>query len=89
MIQETERPGIISIKSNIKGLEAISISVPMKEVPSLVYPVNPGMYAFSFSAPNYLPYVDAISVPGGSMVELKPQLPWTYLSLFLPYVYQN
>ncbi|SHK51041.1 Formylglycine-generating enzyme, required for sulfatase activity, contains SUMF1/FGE domain [Fibrobacter sp. UWOV1] len=75
MIQETERPGIISIKSNIKGLEAISISVPMKEVPSLVYPVNPGMYAFSFSAPNYLPYVDAISVPGGSMVELKPQLP--------------
>lgn len=75
MIQETERPGIISIKSNIKGLEAISISVPMKEVPSLVYPVNPGMYAFSLSAPNYLPYVDAISVPGGSMVELKPQLP--------------
>ena len=75
MIQETERPGIISINSNIKGLEAISISVPMKEVPSLVYPVNPGMYAFSFSAPNYLPYVDAISVPGGSMVELKPQLP--------------
>lgn len=75
MIQETERPGIISINSNIKGLEAISISVPMKEVPSLVYPVNPGMYAFSLSAPNYLPYVDAISVPGGSMVELKPQLP--------------
>jgi len=75
MIQETERPGIISINSNIKGLEAISISVPMKDVPSLVYPVNPGMYAFSFSAPNYLPYVDAISVPGGSMVELKPQLP--------------
>ena len=75
MIQETERPGIISIKSNIKGLEAISISVPMKEVPSLVYPVNRGMYAFSFSAPNHLPYVDAISVPGGSMVELKPQLP--------------
>ena len=75
MIQETERPGIISIKSDIKGLEAISISVPMKEVPSLVYPLNPGMYAFSLSAPNYLPYVDAISVPGGSMVELKPQLP--------------
>jgi formylglycine-generating enzyme required for sulfatase activity len=74
-IMETDRPGIVSIKSDIKGLEAISISVPMKEVPSLVYPVNPGMYAFSFSAPNHLPYVDAISVPGGSMVELKPQLP--------------
>ena len=75
MIQETERPGIISIKSNVKGLEAVSISVPMKDVPSLVYPVNPGMYAFSLSAPNHLPYVDAISVPGGSMVELKPELP--------------
>ena len=74
-IMETDRPGIVSIKSDIKGLEAISISVPMKEVPSLVYPVNPGMYAFSFSAPNHLPYVDAVSVPGGSMVELKPQLP--------------
>ena len=74
-IHETDRPGIISIKSDIKGLEAISISVPMKDVPSLVYPVNPGMYAFSLSAPNYLPYVDAISVPGGAMVELKPQLP--------------
>ena len=75
MIQETERPGIISLKSDVKGLEAISISVPMKEVPSLMYPINPGMYAFSLSAPNRLPYVDAISVPGGTMVELKPQLP--------------
>ena len=74
-IQETDRPGIVSIKSDIKGLEAISLTTPMKEVPSLLYPMNPGMYAFSFSAPNYLPYVDAISVPGGSMVELKPQLP--------------
>ena len=75
MIQETERPGIISLKSDVKGLEAISISVPMKDVPSLMYPINPGMYAFSLSAPNRLPYVDAISVPGGTMVELKPQLP--------------
>lgn len=75
MIQETERPGIISLKSDVKGLEAISISVPMKDVPSLMYPINPGMYAFSLSAPNHLPYVDAISVPGGTMVELKPQLP--------------
>lgn len=75
MIQETERPGIISIKSDVKGLEAVSISVPMKEVPSLLYPINSGMYAFSLSAPNHLPYVEAISVPGGSMVELKPQLP--------------
>jgi formylglycine-generating enzyme required for sulfatase activity len=74
-IHETDRPGIISLKSNIKGLEAISLTAPMKEVPSLLYPINPGMYAFSFSAPNYLPYVDAVSVPGGSMVELKPELP--------------
>ena len=75
MIQETERPGIISLKSDVKGLEAVSITAPMKEVPALIYPVNPGMYAFSFSAPNRLPYVDAVSVPGGNLVELKPQLP--------------
>ncbi len=75
MIQETERPGVISLKSDIKGLEAVSLTVPMKNVPSLMYPINAGVYAFSFSAPNHLPYVDAVSVPGGSMVELKPQLP--------------
>ena len=75
MIQETERPGILSIQSDIKGLDAVSISVPMKEVPALVYPLNPGMYAFSLSAPGYLPYVDAVSVSGGTLTELKPQLP--------------
>ena len=75
MIQETERPGVISLKSDIKDLEAVSLTVPMKNVPSLMYPINAGVYAFSFSAPNHLPYVDAVSVPGGSMVELKPQLP--------------
>ena len=75
MIQETERPGVISLKSDIKDLEAVSLTVPMKNVPSLMYPINAGVYVFSFSAPNHLPYVDAVSVPGGSMVELKPQLP--------------
>ena len=75
MIQETDRPGIIALKSDVKGLETVSITAPMKDVPSLMYPMNAGMYAFSFSAPNRLPYVDAISVPGGSLVELKPQLP--------------
>ena len=75
MIQETERPGVISLKSDIKDLEAVSLTVPMKNVPSLMYPINAGVYVFSFSAPNHLPYVDAVSVPGRSMVELKPQLP--------------
>ena len=75
MIQETERPGIISLQSDIKGLETVSLTAPMKSVPSLMYPMNPGMYAFSFSAPNRLPYVDAVSVSGGTLVELKPQLP--------------
>ena len=74
-IQETARPGIIAIKSPAKGWEATSLSVPMMDVPALVYPVEAGMYAFSFSAPNHLPYVEAISVPGGSLVELKPEMP--------------
>ena len=75
IIQETDRPGIVALKSDVKDLETVSITAPMKEVPSMMYPMNAGMYAFSFSAPNRLPYVDAVSVPGGSLVELKPQLP--------------
>ena len=75
MIQETERPGIISIDKSLPGLEVSSLTIPMKDVPSKIYPVKPGVYVFSFSAPNRLPYIDAVTVSDGAVVELKPQLP--------------
>ena len=74
MIQETGRPGIISIDKSVPGLEVNSLTVPMKEVPSKLYPMKPGVYTFSFSAPNRLPYVDAVSVSEGSVTDLKPQM---------------
>ncbi len=74
-LQETDKPGVITIDSSIPDLETTSLSVRMREVPSKIYPLSPGMYAFSFYAPNHLPYVDAVSLPGGGEVVLKPELP--------------
>lgn len=75
MLKETDLPGVINISSPIKDLQTTSITIKMVDsVPSRIYPVKPGMYAFAFSAPDYLPYVDAVYVPSGSVVELKPEL---------------
>lgn len=72
---ETELPGIISIGSADKNQKVVSLTMKMNQVPSEVFPVKPGMYAFAFSAPDHLPYVDAVYVPGGSVVSLKPTMP--------------
>lgn len=72
MLRESPLPGIISINSAEPGLEVASVTKKMDQVPSLIYPMRPGMYAFSFKANNCLPYVDAVYVPGGSVVDLKP-----------------
>ncbi len=74
-LKETELPGMVSIDQSVEGLEAVLVTGQNKSVPSLVYPLEPGMYAFSFAAPGRLPYVDAVSVQDGQVVTLKPQLP--------------
>ena len=74
VLKETERPGILTIDTSLAGLEVVSLTARMREVPSKIYPMAPGMYVFSFSAPNNLPYVDAISVTGGSRINLKPEM---------------
>ena len=74
VLQETDRPGIVSFESSVPNLDITSLTVRMREVPKKVYPLNPGMYAFSFSAPGYLPYVDAVSVIEATDVTLKPQM---------------
>lgn len=75
MLQETELPGVITINSQIKDLNTVSITTKIVDsVPSRIYPVKPGMYAFSFSAPDHLPFVDAVYVPSGSVVEITPKL---------------
>ena len=73
MLQETDRPGIVTIESQVPNLQVTSLTVRMKEVPPRIYPLTRGMYAFMFEAPNYLPYVDAVSVED-SEVKLQPQM---------------
>lgn len=72
---ETELPGIISIESTVPEMEVNSLTVRMKKVPSVIYPINTGMYAFEFKAPNRLPVVDAVYVQSGEIVKIKPKLP--------------
>ena len=73
VLQETSRPGILTIESPVPNLQVTSISARMKNVPPRIYPLSRGMYAFIFEAPNYLPYVDAVSVED-SEVKLQPQM---------------
>jgi len=85
MLQESDLPGMISIKRTDPALEVVSVTKKMDKIPDLVYPVRPGMYAFSFAAPNHLPYVEAVSVPSGSIVEITPVLqPVDTTELFPP-----
>lgn len=75
VLQETDLPGIITIdKKDIRKLDVTSITVRMQDVPSKLYPMKAGMYAFIFSAPDYLPYVDAVTVGEGASVTLKPNM---------------
>lgn len=74
-LKETDLPGIISMDSSVEGLQAVAVNPSMRSVASTVYPLAPGMYAFVFSAPGYLPYVDAVSVQEGQVIKFKPQLP--------------
>lgn len=72
---ETDLPGVISIDTSIAGLDVKSLNLKLKSVPSKIYPVRPGTYSFVFSAPDRLPYVEAVYVPGGNVVKIKPELP--------------
>ncbi|MCQ2101950.1 MAG: formylglycine-generating enzyme family protein [Fibrobacter sp.] len=71
---ETDLPGVVVIDTSLAGLTTTSYTLKMKHVPSKIYPVKPGMYSFAFSAPNRLPYVEAVYVPGGGTVKVKPNL---------------
>lgn len=74
-LKETELPGVIAIDQSIPGLETVAITPTIRQVSSLVYPLAPGMYAFSFSAPGRLPFVEAVSLQEGQVLTFKPELP--------------
>lgn len=74
VLEETELPGVISIDTSVAGLRYTSLTMKMKKPSSMIYPVKPGMYSFIFSAPDRLPYVEAVYVPGGNTVTVKPSM---------------
>ncbi len=73
-LTEVERPSALSIDTSIAGLQVVSHTLHMKRFFSEIYPVKSGMYAFGFSAPGYLPHVDAGFVAVGERISFKPNL---------------
>lgn len=74
VLNEVERPSALSIDTSLAGLQVVSHTLRMKKFFSEIYPVKSGMYAFEFSAPGYLPQVDAGFVAVGERLYFKPNL---------------
>ncbi|MCF0224413.1 MAG: formylglycine-generating enzyme family protein [Fibrobacter sp.] len=74
-LKECELPSVIVIDTSKAGLSVSSLTARMKNVPSVIYPVNPGLYVFEFSAPDCLPVVDAVNAVSGRVMTIKPQMP--------------
>lgn len=75
MLKETDRPSIINIDTSITDLQVTSLTKRLKRKVSKIYPVKPGLYAFDFAAPGYLPYVDAVNVTKSEAVTVSPLMP--------------
>lgn len=74
MLKETDRPSVISIDTSMTDLQVTSLTKRLNRKVDKIYPVKPGLYAFDFTAPGYLPYVDVINVPKAEIVSLNPQM---------------
>jgi hypothetical protein len=74
ILNETELPGVVVIKSDRKNLQAAFEDAPTKKLPKAVYPLKPEAYVFTFSAPGALPAVDMGVVKSGEVLVVKPQL---------------
>ncbi len=75
ILNETELPGVVVFKSDKKNFSAVFAEAPLKKLPNKVYPLNPGAYVFSFSAPGTLPVVDIGAVSPGNVLVMSPKLP--------------
>ena len=75
VLNETELPGVVVFKSDLKSLSAAFEDSPLKKLPKAVYPLKAGTYVFTFSAPGALPVVDIGAVKSGEVLVMKPNLP--------------
>jgi len=74
LLKQTDRPSIISIDTSVADLQITSLTKRLKRKVSKIYPTKPGLYAFDFMAPGYLPYVDVVNVQKSEIAAIVPQM---------------
>lgn len=71
LLKETTLPGAIEFSSDQKKFELASMKKAYSKTPTVLFPVSPGFHAYIFSAPGFMPYVDAGIVEEGSALTFK------------------
>ncbi|MCQ2088758.1 MAG: SUMF1/EgtB/PvdO family nonheme iron enzyme [Fibrobacter sp.] len=74
LLKQTDRPSIISIDTSVADLQITSLTKRLKRRVSKIYPTKPGLYAFDFMAPGYLPYVDVVNVQKSEIAAIVPHM---------------
>ena len=74
LLKEDSLPGLIKVDSPIEELKTTSLDSRIRNVSKIVYPVAPGPYAFAFTAPQYMPFVEIGVVQSGKTLVFKPDL---------------
>ena len=75
VLNESAHPGMVQIKSDEKNLEVVSLNSKIKAGTRTIYPAENGVYIFSFSAPDKLPYVDAAVLKPGEVLTFNVKFP--------------
>ena len=75
ILKESTHPGMVQIKSDEKDLDIVALNSSLKAGSIAVYPVNDGVYIFSFGAPDKLPYVDAGVLKPGDVLTFDVNFP--------------
>ena len=72
LLKEDSLPGIIKVDSPIKEMKISSLDPKVRSNSKMFYPVEPGPYAFVFSAPNHMPLADIGTVQSGKALVFNP-----------------
>jgi hypothetical protein len=75
VLKECARPGMVQIQSDEKDLEIFSLNSALKTTERSFYPLDSGVYVFSFNAPDRLPYVDAGVLKSGDLLTFDVTFP--------------
>lgn len=76
LLKETDAPGVVQVKAD--SYRDLSINAPKfstKGGKNLFAPLSPATYSVNFSAPGYLPVVEAAVVKSGDVTVMTPNMP--------------